>query len=241
MSTMWDPPWMRCCVAVCKVRQRVKDNAMCRTHRKGKARKRGLRPARRREGGEAKGRPSHIGRAGSRDNPLQCIKNTRNTQTRCSESKHLYVSNWSKFEHWVSHAVSSSILGAENLWTGIDCRDNKGTITSIREENLELICQHSPRRRNLLCNPPVYKWLGLADRHMGSVLANWTVNFVADTIILVSGHKVLTIGSDYTHEARWLRNLLCNEFWRFLSYIWLFPEAIDSQRNPNVVLFTRES
>ena len=52
---------------------------------KKKAAKKKSRPARRRKGEEAKGRPSHIGRAGLRDNPLQHItRNTRNTsQVHC--------------------------------------------------------------------------------------------------------------------------------------------------------------
>ena len=70
--------------------------------------------ARRRKGEEAKGRPSHIGRAtlgqmaGLRDDLLQCIiKNGRNTQIRSSKIKQLSVPKWSKFEHWFSHAASA--------------------------------------------------------------------------------------------------------------------------------------
>ena len=61
---------------------RVKESAKCRTHRNGKPRKKKTpRPARRRKSGEAKGRPSHIGRAGLKDDPLQHFTgNTRNTQ-----------------------------------------------------------------------------------------------------------------------------------------------------------------
>ena len=59
---------------------------------KGNRGKRGPRPARRRKSGEAKGRPSHIGRADLRDDLLQhSIRNARNTQIRSSKSKQLSV------------------------------------------------------------------------------------------------------------------------------------------------------
>ena len=59
---------------------------MCRTHRQGKPRKRAPRPARRQKCGEAKGRPSHSGRAGVTDDPLEHFtRNTRNTQVRCNQ------------------------------------------------------------------------------------------------------------------------------------------------------------
>ena len=95
-------------VASCKARQRAKDNANCRAHRKRKRLKKWAstrQAAKKRRG--AKGRQSH--------NLLQhFIRNTRNTQVGSSESKHLSVSTWSKFEHRFSHAVSA-ILDADYL------------------------------------------------------------------------------------------------------------------------------
>ena len=61
----------------------------------------------------AKRRPSHIGRDGLRENPLQHFRrNTRNTQIRCNKGKCLSASNRSKFEHRFSNSVSS-IFDAE--------------------------------------------------------------------------------------------------------------------------------
>ena len=130
----------------------------CRTHRNGKPRKKVPRPARRSKIGEAKGRPSHIGRAGLRDDQLQhSTGNTRNTQVRCNKGKQLPTSKKGKFEHWFSNTVSS-ILHAKNLRTGIKCKDNEGTfIISFREENFELFCQHAPPRRKLLSDLPVFE------------------------------------------------------------------------------------
>ena len=97
-----------------KVKQRTRDNTICKAHRKGKPRKKGPPPARRRKSGEAKGRPSHIGRADLRGDLLQhVVRNTRNMQIRISNCKPLSVSQRSKFENWFSHAVST-ILDAEN-------------------------------------------------------------------------------------------------------------------------------
>ena len=142
--------------ASCKVRLRAKESANCKAHRKGIPRKKGPRPARRRESGEAKGRPSHIGRtvlsqlAGLRDDLLQhVVRNTRNMQVRSSESKHLSVSKWGKFKHWFSHAVPS-ILNDENLRTDVECRDNECTCV----KRTLLCCQNFPQGRKLFSNFP---------------------------------------------------------------------------------------
>ena len=60
------------------------NNTKCRTHRNGKPRKKAPRPAKRRESGEARVRPSHIGRAVLKENPLQHF--TRNTGTHSSRA-----------------------------------------------------------------------------------------------------------------------------------------------------------
>ena len=102
-------------VASCMITLRVKESTKCRTHRNGKPRKRAPRPARRRKSGEVKGRPSHIRRAGLRDDPLQHFtRNTRNTQVRCNKGKQLSTFKRGKFEHKFSDPVSS-ILKAEDL------------------------------------------------------------------------------------------------------------------------------
>ena len=74
------------------------------THRKGKRGKRRLNPP----GGEkAKKRPSHNGRAGLRDDPLQHFRrNTRNRQVRCNKCKQLGAPKRRKFEYRFSNAVS---------------------------------------------------------------------------------------------------------------------------------------
>ena len=84
---------------------------------KGSRGKRRLDPpgGRWRKSGEAKARPSHIGRTGLRDDLLQHFtRNTRNTQVKCNKSKQLSAYKRGKFEHRFSNAVSS-ILAAENL------------------------------------------------------------------------------------------------------------------------------
>ena len=89
--------------------------------------KRGLDPPGGRKAGRRKGRPSHNGRAGLRDDLLQHFtKNTRNTHVRCNKSKQLSTTKGSKFEHKFSDPVSS-ILNAENLRTGVERRDKKST------------------------------------------------------------------------------------------------------------------
>ena len=70
-------------VASCTFTLRVKERTMYRTHRRGKSQKKAPRPARRQKSEEAKRRPSHFGRVGLRENPLQHIRrNTRNRQIR---------------------------------------------------------------------------------------------------------------------------------------------------------------
>ena len=108
-------------VESCKVRQRAKENAKCRAHRKGKPRKKGPRPARERKGGEAKGRPSHIGltilsrKAGLTNNlSWYIVRNARFAQVRSSKNKQLFVSGWCKFEHRFSHPFPA-IQNAEDL------------------------------------------------------------------------------------------------------------------------------
>ena len=124
-------------------------------------------------------------------------------QIRSSKIKQLSVSKWSKFEHWFSYAVSA-ILDAENLWTDVKRRDNECTcVISFREENFELFGQNFSQRRKLFSDFSVFKWLGPTDCDIGSALTKWTVNFVGDTIILVSGHKVLTFGSCFEYESGW--------------------------------------
>ena len=94
---------------------RVKERTKCGIHRKGKPRKEAPRLARRRKGEEAKRRPSHIGRAGLREDPLQHFsRNTRNTQVRCNKGNQLSTSKGGKFEHRFSYPVSS-IFNAEDL------------------------------------------------------------------------------------------------------------------------------
>ena len=66
-----------------KQHRESKKNTKCTTHRNGKPRKKAPRPARRRKSGEARGRPSHIGLVGLRENTLQHNRrNTRDTQLR---------------------------------------------------------------------------------------------------------------------------------------------------------------
>ena len=78
--------------ASCIVKQRIKESAKCGTHRPGKRRK-GASTTKRQKSGEAEGRPSHNGRAGLRDDPLQHFtRNTRSTQIRCNKSKQLSTS-----------------------------------------------------------------------------------------------------------------------------------------------------
>ena len=97
---------------------RVKDNARCRTHRNGKPRKKAPRSARRRKSGEAKGRPSHIGRGGLRDDLLQhSIRDTRNTQIRRSESKHLSVSKWKSLKTGFPTPFLRSLMLRTCEWT----------------------------------------------------------------------------------------------------------------------------
>ena len=92
-------------VASCTVKQRDKESAKRRNHRKRKPLKMGPRPARRQKSGGAKGRPSHIGRAGLRGHFLQHF--TRNTQVRCNKSKQLSAS---KKQKWFSNAVSLILM-----------------------------------------------------------------------------------------------------------------------------------
>ena len=76
--------------------------------------KKAPRPAMLRKSGEAKGPPSHLDRAGLRDNPFpNFIRNTRNTQVRRKKGECVSTSKGSKFGHRFSNAISS-ILNAEN-------------------------------------------------------------------------------------------------------------------------------
>ena len=108
---MEDHPWARCCVLHNQPASHGERRKQNPSERETAER------AVPQKSGQAKVRPSHISRAGLRDDLLQhTIRNTRNMQIRCSKGKHLSVSQRSKFEHWFSDAVSS-ILGAENLRT----------------------------------------------------------------------------------------------------------------------------
>ena len=136
--------------------------------------------------------------SGLRDDLLQhSLRNTRNTQIRSSESKQLSVSMRKRFEHLVSHTVSS-FFDAKNLCTGVKRRDNECTcVISFREENFELL---GPQRRKLFS-----KFLGLQvtctdGLRNWSALPEWTTNFVGDTIVFTSSHKVLTYGSYLEHK-----------------------------------------
>ena len=91
-----------------------KESAKCRTHRKGKPRKKAPRPARRRKSGEAKGRPSHIDRAGLREDPLQhTIRKPGTHRSGAPRENNCPLPKGASL-HWFSNAVSS-ILVAENL------------------------------------------------------------------------------------------------------------------------------
>ena len=99
--------------------------------------------AKRRKGEEAKGRPSHIGRAIlsqwaclTYDLSQLIIRNMRLTHTRSSGSEHLVVSRWCKFEHMFSNPVSA-IVDVEDLCSNIERRHNEITFnTTFREEFL---------------------------------------------------------------------------------------------------------
>ena len=102
---------------ICTDRSQFK-NATREERRREKKR---ARLARRRKGEDAKGRPSHIGRAilSQRacltDNLSQHnIRNTGFTQITSSEIKNRVVSTWCKFEHKFSNPVST-IINAEDL------------------------------------------------------------------------------------------------------------------------------
>ena len=107
-----------------------------------------------------------------------------------------------KFEHSFSSAVSS-ILDAENLWTSIERWDDNCTfVISITEESFKPVSQHSPQTRTLLSDFPFFKWFWLAGRdscfwHSRGDL----ISFIGDTIIFISGHKVLTFGSCFENES----------------------------------------
>ena len=90
-------------------------------HHTGKPRKGVPRLARRRNGEEAEGQPSHTGRtvlsqmAGlTNDLSQYIIRNAGNAQVRSSEIKRLFVSEWSKLENCSLHSVPA-IQNAEDL------------------------------------------------------------------------------------------------------------------------------
>ena len=72
--------------------------------------------------------------------------------------------------------------------------------------------------------------------------AKWTVDFVGDTIILVSRHKVLTFSSRLECESGGLATCFAMNPDSFVvgGYVGLFPDAIDPSRNFSVIWFTRE-
>ena len=109
-----------------RVHVEVGANATC-NHQRGTPQRRWPRPAKRPKGEEAKGQPSHIGRAvRSRiacftDNLSQHIINKmRLTQTKSNDIELLFVSKWSMPANWFSNSVSA-VVYVEDL-----CRKNKG-------------------------------------------------------------------------------------------------------------------
>ena len=104
--------------------------------------KKGPRLAKRRKSEEAKGRPSHIGRAIlsqraclTYDLSQLIIRNMRLTHTRSSDGEHLVVSRWSKFKHMFSHSVSG-IVNVEDLCSNIERGHNESTFNiTFREES----------------------------------------------------------------------------------------------------------
>ena len=139
-----------------------------------------------------------------------------------------------KFEHLVSHTVSS-FLDAKNLCTGVKRRDNECTcVISFREENFELLGPNFPQVRKLFS-----KFLGLQvtctdGLRYWSALPEWTINFVRDTIVFTSSHKVLTFNSHLEYTPGWQRNCFAMNSDRLVAgwHVGLFPNVCWSNSQP---------
>ena len=161
--------------------------------------------SRRRNGEEAKGRPSHSGRAIlSRNSGLTINlsqKNATFAHVRSSKIKQLFVSGWCKFENWFSTPFLRSKMlricertsSAATMKVSLASRSGKISCSFV-----DKTFQRGAKRLQISRSSSDLDWRTF---DVGTGNSKWTINFVGDSIICVSCHKVLTFVSCFECES----------------------------------------